>query len=93
MELFPYANADRFASREESFIQLCNSGIPCARLILPSLQTFHVFDAQLEIEDLRIFLDPGVSHALGQHHEALLQAPAKQDLSRCFVVFGHKRLE
>jgi hypothetical protein len=76
-----------------SSVQFRSGRVPSTRLVLTRLQTLHVVHAQLEIEDLGVFLNPGVRNALRQDHEPFLQAPAKQNLRSSLVVFGCKRLE
>jgi hypothetical protein len=63
--------------QQRSSIQLCGSGIPSARLVLARLQTLHIFNAQLEIKHLRVFLDSGMGHAFWQDNKAFLQAPTE----------------
>lgn len=76
-----------------SCIQSCSRRIPGTWRILLCVEAFHVFNAELEVEHIRVFLDPRMSNALGENHKAFLQAPTEQDLCRGLAVFGRERLE
>lgn len=78
---------------QKSGLQAGKSRIPCTRFVLAGLEALHVVFAQLKPENVRIFLDPGMRHALWQDDESLLQAPSEQDLGRRLVILGRKRFE
>lgn len=76
-----------------SILQAGESWIPRTGFVFPSLEALHVVFVQLKVEYVRIFLDPGMRHALRQDDKSLLQTPPEQDLGRRLVVLGHKRFE
>ena len=57
---------------ETSCIQICGRRIPSAWRILSRVKTLHVFSTKLEIENMRVLLDPRMSCALRQNDETFL---------------------
>ena len=86
-------HASEISSEFPLVLQLADDGVPADRRVFLCFQFSNLRGRQSEVIDLRVGLDARGGRALGQGDEALLQAPADQNLGLGLSVLLGQLLE